>query len=513
MKMKKKTLAPAKKLYLALVVIMAILAIIAIISVKSLLVRYENCQPERRVEELIDEWKVAARAGTVWDTLDFPAVTANEYEPIDLQEAYTKALASGLLDASMVPGSQTEDGRRTYAVKTDDGQTIAEVELQSVGEPEVYLAVFTLQDWVVTDAGVTVKPQTYTVEAPDDLSVTLNGIELGEAERTLGADGFARYTVDGLCMIPEVRVKTAEGQSVKMHRSGTKFRAEVYSYSLTLPAALRVTIDGVEAAGEALTDGTVRYRAFSETKPEVILYDRYGNSVLYEAGEAVPLTACTLTVDDSSIVLVNGKVTDPTLGLPIDHPDRDLLIPYIGGVPTYMKYDIAVLDDNASVSVRSVTGQVHELGTPQGEIDLTDEPTGLELPPDIAAEINVLKAVETWSLFMSTDLDGEYYGIYEITPYLIKGSALYDQAYHWINNIDITFISIHTLADPAFTNESVTNYRRLTENCFYCDVRFDKNMLISGNGWEPLVDTMNTRVCFVLSDGVWKMLQMKEIVA
>lgn len=509
---KKKKLSPAKKLYLFLVAVMVILAIIALLSVKSLLIRYERCQPERRVEELIGEWKTDARAGTIWNRLDFPSVTGNEYEPADLKEYYNKALASGLLQFSMVPGSQTEDGQRTYAVKTDDGQTIADVKLRAVGEPETHLGVFTLQDWTVEDAELVVKPQTYTVEAPDELTVYLNGIELGEDERTDGDNGFACYTVDGLCLIPEVRLRTPDGQPIKTQRSGTKFRAQVYSYSLTLPEDLKVSINGQEASGEPLGDGTVSYRAFSETKQFITLCDSFGNSFDYMPGTDVPMTNCVLTVEPGSFVMVNGKVVAPTLAEKIDIPEKVLLAPYVSSLPQNERYTLTILQDNAAVSVRDITGKVREIEDPNGEIDLTNELTGEDIPYDISAEIDVLKTIETWSLFMSTDLDGQYYGIGQITPYLIEGSELYQQAYNWINSIDITFISIHTLADPAFTGESVTNFRRVTNDCFFCDVKFDKNMLIQGNNWEPLFDRMNTRVCFVRVGGEWKLLQMKEIV-
>ena len=82
----------------------------------------------------------------------------------------------------------------------------------------------------------------------------------------------------------------------------------------------------------------------------------------------------------------------------------------------------------------------------------------------------------------------------------------------YANGIDITFTSIHTLDNPPFTNESVGNFIRISENCFSVDISFDKNMVLSDG--NCITDSMNDRFYFVkyAESGTWKLVCMKEIV-
>ena len=124
--------------------------------------------------------------------------------------------------------------------------------------------------------------------------------------------------------------------------------------------------------------------------------------------------------------------------------------------------------------------------------------------------MNVLKIAEDWSLMMSADLYGNLYGFYNYAPNLIEGSQLYKVAYNWVTSIDITFTSYHTLEDPPFTDEVVTNYRRLSDNTFTVDISFTKNMNITGSGYHA--DKMNSRFTFVKYNSAWKLVNIKEIV-
>ena len=110
---------------------------------------------------------------------------------------------------------------------------------------------------------------------------------------------------------------------------------------------------------------------------------------------------------------------------------------------------------------------------------------------------------------MSADLAGNNYGFCDIAQYLIEGSYLYDVAYKWSRSIDITFISIHTLEDPIFTNIAIDNFLWITDTCFSVDIGFDKNMIVSN---VPMADTMHSTFTFVQHGGQWKLIQIKEIV-
>ena len=105
----------------------------------------------------------------------------------------------------------------------------------------------------------------------------------------------------------------------------------------------------------------------------------------------------------------------------------------------------------------------------------------------------------------------------EIKKYFIKGSYQYNVALQYATGVDITFTSSHVLANPAFTENSVTNFKWISENCFSVDVYFVKHMLLR-SGSQKVDDTTNDRFYFVkyddTEDGIdnptWKIVSMRE---
>ena len=89
-----------------------------------------------------------------------------------------------------------------------------------------------------------------------------------------------------------------------------------------------------------------------------------------------------------------------------------------------------------------------------------------------------LEFAKKWSLFLSKDLYGVRYGLYELTPNLLMGTEMYSRAVNWATNVDITFTSSHTLDANPFTNIKVSNYTIYNENAFSVDVYLEKNMTL-----------------------------------
>ncbi len=123
-------------------------------------------------------------------------------------------------------------------------------------------------------------------------------------------------------------------------------------------------------------------------------------------------------------------------------------------------------------------------------------------------DFDVLKLAEDWSLFLSRDLSGSYYGFSNLSTYLINDSYMYDMAYKWAHGVDITFVSKHTLKNPPFTNESVRNFIIYNENAFSCEAYLEKNMTVSG---KLQVDKMHDRLYFIYYDGGYKLVNMEAI--
>ncbi len=126
----------------------------------------------------------------------------------------------------------------------------------------------------------------------------------------------------------------------------------------------------------------------------------------------------------------------------------------------------------------------------------------------IKDDFDILKFAETYSLFLSDDLQGTNHGFEVIKPYLINDSYMYNMAYKWSRSIDITFVSNHKLKSPTFTNESLSKFIIYNENAFSVEVYLDKNMIVSG---KDLVDTMHDRLYFIYYNGGYKLVDMASV--
>ena len=242
--------------------------------------------------------------------------------------------------------------------------------------------------------------------------------------------------------------------------------------------------------------------------PEIIITDLYGNSFRYDGTEPVPLTYCTVTADDDVTVYVDGIEVPDSATTTSDNPEYQTVSEYVSDIPKTKVFNIAVLKDSADIVSRDRNGNVLDADYSSHSVNLTNSVAGQASMPDgLTAQINPLQVGEYWSLLMSADTE-----FWTVAQYLIEGSYLYDVAYKWATSIDITFTSIHYLKTPPFTNESVSNFRQISDSCFSVDVSFDKNMVLDDG--RDLVDSMNSRFYFVNTPdtgNTWKLVQIKEL--
>ena len=182
-------------------------------------------------------------------------------------------------------------------------------------------------------------------------------------------------------------------------------------------------------------------------------------------------------------------------------------------IPYLIKYNITGLLKEPDVRIQDKNGVIKEYKKENSTYkisleykEIQDEKQALK---EIKSNIDILKIAEDWSLYLSNDLDGKTHGFYNINKYLIKDSYMWNYAYKWATNIDITFISSHTLLNPTFTNTKVSNFKIYSDNAFSCEVYLDKNMKLK-NGTK-LTDTMNERIYFAYYDGAWKLVNMQSI--
>ena len=514
--MNKKKESTFKYGFFVYVFALVFLALAAIVYVKTLLNEYESSQPERIVEAEIEKMVSSAEEGTVWSKYDFPKIEYSEFDKnTDLPDTYAELLSKGDVTYSLKQGVHAEDGL-VYNV-IGDGTTLAEIALRAVGEPTTKLAVFTIQKWELISVDITADAVDYKIDAPQDFTVKVNGIILDESYVAEAKGTSIRYEVHGIHGTPDIEITDHLGNVAEYKTSGSLIRTVFYDYSLTLPATLEVIVNGENIEGEATDDGGIRYDIRMLQKPSVVIRDLYGNTVDYTGGNKLPLTYITVYATESHSITVDGSAVPSEAVTVSDNPDYEHFTEYVPGLPRLTTYDIAVLRDNADISITDQNGRV-EYDKELHVLDLTVVLSDAPVPESVSAEVNVLKVAEDWSRLMSKDLAGAAYGFYNYAPNLIEGSYLYEVARKWVNSIDITFTSTHTLMNPPFSNETVRNFTWLTDNCFSVDISFDKNMLLSSG--MQVTDSMNSRFHFVKYDSTndwvdnptWKLVNIKEIV-
>ena len=492
--------------YIAFVAVLLILAVIAVIYVINLLNRFESTQPERLVEAKIAELTADAKNGSLWSKYSGTDPEASRYEPTDVKKYYTEALAAGKVSYKIKQGTYTEDSA-TYNIVSEDGNILAEVDLKAVGKPETKLVIFPFQDWEVSSVKLNSEPKTYTIYAPSDFTVRVNGIAMGPREASAEEDGTLKYTVSDLYLIPEVSVISPDGKEAQTKKAGTTIKTVFYDYSLTLPSTLSVMVNGKNSSGADIPGVSVKHTIRTLEDPEIIITDMYGNSFRYDGTAPVPLTYCTVTANDDVTVTVDGVPVPESATSTSDNPEYQTVAEYTADIPKTKVFSIAVLKEDAEIISKDRNGNVLEADYSSHSVNLASSVPEEPMPDEIRSLVDPLQVGEDWSLLMSADTE-----FWAVARHILEGSELYDMAYSWATSIDITFTSIHYLKTPPFTNESVTNFRRISDSCFSVDVSFDKNMVL-GDGRE-LVDSMNSRFYFVntpATGNTWKLVQIKEL--
>lgn len=141
-------------------------------------------------------------------------------------------------------------------------------------------------------------------------------------------------------------------------------------------------------------------------------------------------------------------------------------------------------------------------------INFKEVKTYEEVKKYLKEDINIMEIAKNWSLYLTDDLYGPYHGFTKFTPYLIKDSYMYEMAYGWSHNVDITFVSNHYLKKPIFTNESLSNFIIYNDNAFSCEVYLEKNMIVNGKDKK---DIMHDRLYFIYYNNGYKLVNMESI--
>lgn len=501
-----------KKVYFIYLIILVIASLSIIMYVNGLLHDYEDMRPEKLVEESISKLAKDATNDDFFKQYGLSEVKAERFEEkIDVKKEYLELFASDNLSFSAVNEKSDEDS--LHYVIQNSGRTIADVKLKAMGPSVTKLAVLNFREWEIEEITPVFEKVDYTILLPVDFSISVNGIALTKEDGEVSDKKGITYTIPKVYLEPNFEIKDHEGNKVVYTVNNNKVLAQFYDYSLTLPKTLTVHVNDKVITGDREENNRVYYNIRTLEKPEVVLSDYYGNKISYDGKNEIPLTYMNVVADSRYLVKVDGEDIAKEAVNVSANKEYDQLKDYVKDLPQISEFDIAILKNDAKISISDEKGNPVDFEAGKESYDFTDtDSVNSDIPKEISSEIDILKIAQDWSLFMTNDKK-----FAAIQKYLIKDSYQYKVALQYATGVDITFTSRHTLANPAFTKSSVTNFKWIADNCFSVDVYFIKHMILTGYGTR-VDDTMNNRIYFVKYDDTedgkdnptWKIVSMRE---
>ena len=226
------------------------------------------------------------------------------------------------------------------------------------------------------------------------------------------------------------------------------------------------------------------------------------------------LYTCNIIVPSNDKVYLNDKeLTEEQITEKIQNEGLSQISEYVE-IPYTVKYEVNNLLKEPDVKIVDANGNNMEY-TKKGntisiDLNFIYADTEEEAKTYIQGEPDILTVAKDWSLYLTDDLEGRLHGYYNIKKHLVEGSEIEKFAYNWATGVDITFVSSHTLLNPTFTNEKISNFEIYNENAFSCEVYLQKNMKLKSGG-KIIEDKMNERMYFVCINGTWNLVNMQSI--
>lgn len=476
--------------------------------VKNVLREYEASQPERLAEQQLEVISNAAKQGTLNEVLNFYELNQAEYDIdiSDFREYKDKIKQAKKLSFKVKNGfSETEQKFNIFA----DDELIAVLTLESVKE-EVKLAILKVNEWQVKslEPVITLTNYNYVVDVPQGFSVTINGTVLSNPEPS-GENGWETYVVETLYSEPEIKIFDAYGTEALYDIVENRVKPIIHSFVLTLPKEFTVSAGGM--IQEGITTGSEITYEFSTLHEKLELTDSFGNRLEYRGGDNIYTYNYEMRLPETFTVAVNGQEATKYI-TNIEENERYQYCLEYAQMPKLVTYEFKNAICRPEVEVYDNLNQKVECVFENGYYEVTKLSGLPEIPKAVSEQVDVLEIAKMWSKLMTDDLEGPQNGFGTMKEYLLPGSYLYDVAYKWVTNIDITFTFSHVLKNPPFTEESVTNYVSYGDNLFSCDIYFVKHMEDAKDRNEgEIVDIMNSTFYFMYheEDG-WVILDIQE---
>ena len=260
-----------------------------------------------------------------------------------------------------------------------------------------------------------------------------------------------------------------------------------------------------------------------ENRLGLLTYNKWETKRIKETLET-GLYTCEIQVPSNYTVYINNKeVSKDNITQKVQNEGLEQISKYVE-IPYIVKYEITDLLRKPNVKILDKDGNETQYKQEENviskDLDFIIAENQEQAQEKLAGEIDVLKVAKDWSLYLTDDLEGRLHGYYNISQYLIDGSNIKQFAHKWATGVDITFVSNHTLLNPTFTNEKVSNFEIYNENAFSCEVYLQKNLKLVSGG-KIIEDKMNERMYFAYYDETndgkdnptWKLVNMQSVAA
>lgn len=182
-------------------------------------------------------------------------------------------------------------------------------------------------------------------------------------------------------------------------------------------------------------------------------------------------------------------------------------------LPKLNHYEIKELSYKPDIVVKDEKGKEVEIISKEDTLFAGDFKTYATLEKagdNIKDGFNPIDFATNWSKFLTAEFEGEpRWGLGRLTPNLIEGTDLYQKAYSWATNVDITFTSPHSL--NSITNQKVSNITVYNENAFSAEVYLEKNMTIRTNPPTDKTDVLHDIIYFVYYDGAYRATNITSV--
>lgn len=471
-----KTLSKFKKAYLIFLGACILLSAAFLIYVGCVVRDFDKSQPENVVKEQIQWISSRASDGTLATVLDFAAFCTNRYEQNDV-DYYSGAYIEKISGSSITyefAASQSSELSKLYNILAD-GDLVGTLALKGANSRS-RLFFFNMADWTVEKFTPILTETVYNLRlyCPEDTEVLVNGIQPTDEELD-SSEEVPAYVIEGLLNEPLIEYKDLDGTTLNFTGENNVIKPIVYSYNLSVPETIKVSVNGKEVSEISASAGMKSYCIQEMIKPEVTFTDFLGNTQTYSGEENPEFNDYEVVIPEDFILSINGKEAD-TLYTPVStpHPDAAILLDLANvNLPNQKTYSFSLVIPEQKACVTDANGEKKEFVLDKKHIEISSIRDD-EIPESISSQIDVMKQAMTWSRFMTDDVDGEMHGLATVQKMFIKDSDYYNFAYDWVTGIDITFVAGHSIT--GFENRKISNFTQYSDNCFSCEVYFEKNM-------------------------------------